>query len=103
MSSSHNQSTHSPQRTGIVNVNVEPTPTWLVTPIFPPCSSTNLRHSASPSPVPSCFAALVRPGETPRTPPPDPLGQYPPPYRSPRSRPCRRQPVRGPQPGHSPG
>src|SRR4029453_425755 len=29
---------HSPQRTGIVNVKVEPTPAWLVTQILPPCS-----------------------------------------------------------------
>src|SRR5437899_3016420 len=44
---------------GSLNVKVEPTPTWLVTPIFPPCNSTNLRQRANPRPVPSCFAALV--------------------------------------------
>jgi integrase len=34
---------------GIVNVNVEPTSTWLLTQISPPCSSTNFRHKVSPS------------------------------------------------------
>src|SRR6266481_9312457 len=47
--------------TGSVNVNVEPTPTWLVTEIRPPCSSTNLRERASPSPVPSAFLSAVPP------------------------------------------
>src|SRR6266404_464587 len=45
--------------TGSVKVNVEPTPTWLVTEIRPPCSSTNLRERASPSPVPSAFLSAV--------------------------------------------
>ncbi len=44
---------------GIVNVNVEPTPTWLSIQILPPCSSTSFRQSVSPSPVPSCFAGLA--------------------------------------------
>jgi hypothetical protein len=35
-----------------VKVNVEPMPTWLLTQIRPPCSSTNFRDSARPSPVP---------------------------------------------------
>ena len=39
-------------------LNVDPDPTWLVTQILPPCSSTNLRQRANPSPVSSCFAAL---------------------------------------------
>ena len=43
-------SAHSVRRSGIVNVNVEPTPTWLVTQILPPCSSMNFRHRVSPSP-----------------------------------------------------
>ena len=43
---------HSPRRTGIVNMNVEPIPARLVTPIRPPWSSTDLRQSGSPSPVP---------------------------------------------------
>src|SRR5262245_43456387 len=42
-----------------MNVNVEPIPTWLLTQIRPPWSSTNFRHRVSPSPVPSCFAALT--------------------------------------------
>ena len=50
---------HSLRRTGIVNVNVEPTPTLLFTQILPPCSSTNFRHKVSPSPVPSIFFAAV--------------------------------------------
>ena len=50
---------HSPQRTGSLNVNVEPTPTWLVTQILPPCNSTNFRDWARPSPVPSTFLAAV--------------------------------------------
>jgi hypothetical protein len=32
-------------------VNVEPTPTRLLTQISPPCSSTNFGHRVSPSPV----------------------------------------------------
>ena len=48
-------------RTGKVKVKVEPLPTWLWTPIVPPCSSTNRLASASPSPVPSRFWALERP------------------------------------------
>ena len=43
--------------TGIVKVNVAPCPTWLFTQILPPCSSTNLRARARPSPVPSCLRA----------------------------------------------
>ena len=38
---------------GKVNVNVEPTPGSLSTPMRPPWSSMNFRASASPSPVPS--------------------------------------------------
>jgi hypothetical protein len=53
------RSAHSPRRTGIVNVNVEPMPTWLVTPILPPWSSMNFRQSVSPSPVPSAFLSAV--------------------------------------------
>ena len=48
-----------PRRTGSVNVNVEPCPTPLFTQIRPPCSSMNLRESASPSPVPSTFFSAV--------------------------------------------
>src|SRR5262249_10528950 len=44
---------------GSVNVNVDPTPTWLFTQIRPPCSSMNFRDSASPSPVPSTFLAAI--------------------------------------------
>jgi hypothetical protein len=47
------------ERTGMVNVNVEPCPIWLLTQIRPPCSSTNFRDSASPSPVPSTFLSAV--------------------------------------------
>src|SRR4029453_18389269 len=36
------------RRTGIVNVNVDPGPTWLLTQTRPPWSSTNLRHRVSP-------------------------------------------------------
>jgi len=50
---------HSPRRAGIVNVNVEPIPTWLLTQIRPPWSSTNFRHRVSPSPVPSTFLSAV--------------------------------------------
>src|SRR2546422_980769 len=42
-----------------LDLNVEPTPTWLVTQIFPPCSSTNFRQRVSPSPVPSAFFSAV--------------------------------------------
>src|SRR5262245_48868486 len=45
--------------TGSVNVNVEPTPSSLLTRIRPPWSSTNFRHSVSPSPVPSTFLSAV--------------------------------------------
>src|SRR5688572_9410585 len=38
---------------GRVKVNLEPFPSSLSTQILPPCISTNLRVSASPSPVPS--------------------------------------------------
>src|SRR5215831_19314653 len=48
-----------PRCAGIVNVNVEPAPSWLFTQIRPPCSSTNFRHKVSPSPVPSIFFAAV--------------------------------------------
>src|SRR6266478_3915996 len=44
---------------GRENVNVDPAPTSLVTRIVPPCSPMNFRQRASPSPVPSCFAALA--------------------------------------------
>ena len=40
-------------------MKVEPAPTWLFTHIRPPWSSMNFRERANPSPVPSCFAALV--------------------------------------------
>jgi len=46
-------------RTGSRKVKVDPAPTALATQIVPPCSSTNFRQRVSPSPVPSCFAALV--------------------------------------------
>src|SRR5712691_2352722 len=36
------------RRTGIVNVKVEPVPIWLLTQIWPPCSSMNLGERASP-------------------------------------------------------
>src|SRR5262245_10800583 len=49
----------SPRRSGIVNVNVEPTPIWLFTQILPPCNSTNFRARASPSPVPSTFLSAI--------------------------------------------
>jgi hypothetical protein len=44
---------------GSVNVKVEPFPTWLFTQIRPPCSSTNFRARARPSPVPSTFLSAV--------------------------------------------
>ena len=44
-----------PWRTGSVNVNVDPLPISLATQMRPPCNSTNFRHSARPSPVPSAF------------------------------------------------
>src|SRR5262249_46588345 len=44
---------------GIVNVNVEPWPTALLIQIRPPCSSTNFRQSARPSPVPSAFFSAL--------------------------------------------
>jgi hypothetical protein len=50
---------HSPQRIGSLNVNVEPEPSWLLTQILPPWSSTNLRQRVSPSPVPSAFFSAV--------------------------------------------
>src|SRR5439155_24024387 len=50
-------SAHSSHFSGSVKVNVEPWPTWLLTQILPPCSSTNFRESVSPRPVPSCFLA----------------------------------------------
>ena len=40
---------------GIRNVKVDPSPSLLSTLMVPPCSSTNLRLRASPSPVPSAF------------------------------------------------
>ena len=46
-------------RRGSVNANVEPAPTTLVTQIFPPWSSMNLREMARPSPVPSIFFDAV--------------------------------------------
>ncbi len=52
-------SAHSSRRTGSVNVNVEPCPTWLFTQIRPPWSSMNFRERASPSPVPSAFLSAV--------------------------------------------
>jgi hypothetical protein len=63
---------------GIVNVNVEPAPSWLFTQIRPPCSSMNFRHRVSPSPSlpPSCPPSP--PGGTPRTPPSGPPGRCPP-------------------------
>src|SRR5258708_24262732 len=45
------RSAHSSRRTGSVNVNVEPCPTWLFTQIRPPWSSSNFRESTSPRPV----------------------------------------------------
>ncbi len=53
------QLAHSAWCTGIVNVNVEPTPTWLFTQIRPPWSSMNFRHRVNPSPVPSAFFSAV--------------------------------------------
>jgi len=38
---------------GMVNVKVDPMPTWLWTRIRPPWSSMNFRHRVRPSPVPS--------------------------------------------------
>src|SRR5262249_5879752 len=52
---SYSRSAHSLGRTGRLKVNVEPTPNSHFTHIRPPCSSTNFRHSVSPSPVPSTF------------------------------------------------
>ncbi len=52
-------SPHPSRRTGSVKANVAPCPTRLFTQIRPPCSSTNLRHRASPSPVPSTFLSPV--------------------------------------------
>ena len=42
---------------GSVNVKVDPDPGALSTVIVPPCSSTSLRVSVSPSPVPSALRA----------------------------------------------
>src|SRR5207245_7424252 len=53
------RSGHSSRRIGIVNPNVAPAPTWLLTQILPPCSSMNFRHKVSPSPVPSAFFSAV--------------------------------------------
>jgi hypothetical protein len=53
------QDPHSPRRTGIVKVNVEPSPTSLLTQILPPWSSMNFRDSARPRPVPSTFLSAV--------------------------------------------
>jgi hypothetical protein len=53
-------SAQSSQRTGSVNVNVDPCPTWLCNQIRPLWSSMNFRESASPSPVPA-EAILVTP------------------------------------------
>src|SRR6266545_5223585 len=53
------QSTHPSRCTGIVNVNVEPCPTWLWTRILPPWSSMNFRQRVRPSPVPSAFFSAV--------------------------------------------
>src|SRR5215471_14515461 len=44
---------------GNVNVNVDPSPDWLLTQIRPPCSSMNFRDRASPRPVPSIFLSAV--------------------------------------------
>jgi hypothetical protein len=52
-------SARSPGRIGIVNVNVEPAPTALLTQISPPCSPINFRDRANPSPVPSTFLSAV--------------------------------------------
>src|SRR4029079_3166080 len=49
------------QLRGSVNVNVEPLPGSLSTPIVPPCSSTKRRVSARPSPVPSCLLVYLLP------------------------------------------
>jgi hypothetical protein len=38
-----------------VKVNVDPSPTWLLTQISPPCSTMNFRESDRPRPVPSTF------------------------------------------------
>src|SRR5215831_2811349 len=46
-------------RSGKVKAKVEPLPNWLLTAIFPPCSSMNFLEMASPSPVPSTFFAAV--------------------------------------------
>jgi hypothetical protein len=48
-------------RMGSVKLNVDPRPTWLWTPIRPPCSSTNFLARVRPSPVPSCVRASSRP------------------------------------------
>ena len=48
-----------PRSLGSVNVKVDPAPIRLVTQSRPPCSSTNFRESASPSPVPSTFFAAL--------------------------------------------
>src|SRR5262245_34935594 len=50
---------HASGRPGSVKVNVEPAPSWLWTQIRPPCSSTNFRDRAKPSPVPSTFLSAV--------------------------------------------
>jgi hypothetical protein len=47
---------YAPRPVGIVNVNVEPTPSWLLTQILPPWSSTNFRHRVSPSPCPPAWS-----------------------------------------------
>src|SRR5215467_12398418 len=44
-------SVHSAWPTGRVNVNVDPSPDWLLTQICPPCSSMNFLDKASPPPA----------------------------------------------------
>jgi hypothetical protein len=43
------------RRTGIVNVNVEPSPTWLFTQIRPLVEFDNLPGTKLPEPVPFAF------------------------------------------------
>src|SRR4029078_1324122 len=46
---------------GNVNVNVDPAPTSLHTPMAPPCNSMKRFVRGRPSPVPSSFRGLFRP------------------------------------------
>jgi hypothetical protein len=52
--------THSPARTGIVNVNVEPAPSWLFTPIRLPGSATSIEPAGDLLPRDASVGAVKR-------------------------------------------